>query len=332
MLRSLVGSEMCIRDSRKEEKAAMKAERISAKQDRVRLYQGGPSEQPLVEEPRPWVRHITSEDDDGVRPYADLKSAMGESRLGKFIAEGPETIKMLVRSDLEIESLLLKPSVLDKLLPEIERCRPDNPPQVLLCRKELMAEIVGYPIDRGSLGCGLVPIGRDLDWLADLLRRRDPARCRLLAVDNTCDAGNLGGMIRSASAFGADAVLVSDDSCDPWYRRSVRTSMGHICRVPVVRCPDLAGALAWLRTEMGVSSYAAVIDMDASLLHQISAVPASWCVVMGNEDTGISEPVRAACDTRVRIRMDPAVDSLNIGVAAGILLNGFCERETPISN
>ena len=58
---------------------------------------------------------------------------------------------------------------------------------------------------------------------------------RLLAIDRTGDAANLGGMVRSASAFGADAVLLSHDSCDPWYRRAVRVSMGHVCRVPVVR-------------------------------------------------------------------------------------------------
>lgn len=103
-------------------------------------------------------------------------------------------------------------------------------------------------------------------------------------------------------------------------------------------------------------SYAAVIDTDAPLLHNMPAVPGGWCVVMGNEDTGISDAVRAGCHDRVRIDMEPEVhtwthdalfcfvspycgatylprmyvcqvDSLNIGVATGILLAGFRERE-----
>ena len=77
--------------------------------------------------------------------------------------------------------------------------------------------------------------------------RDDCASWRVLAIDTTYDAANLGGMIRSASAFGVDALLLSDDSCDAWYRRSVRVSMGHIFRVPVVRCPDLAGTLRELQ-------------------------------------------------------------------------------------
>eukprot|EP01046_Picozoa_sp_COSAG06_P092933 COSAG06_NODE_39139_length_415_cov_195.212025_1_plen_56_part_10 len=55
--------------------------------------------------------------------------------------------------------------------------------------------------------------------------RDDCESWRVLAIDTTYDAANLGGMIRSASAFGIDALLLSDDSCDAWYRRSVRVSM-----------------------------------------------------------------------------------------------------------
>lgn len=82
--------------------------------------------------------------------------------------------------------------------------------------------------------------------------RDDRAWWRVLAIDTTYDAANLGGMIRSASAFGVDALLLSDDSCDAWYRRSVRVSMGHIFRVPVVRCTDLAATLRELQETAGL--------------------------------------------------------------------------------
>ena len=103
--------------------------------------------------------------------------------------------------------------------------------------------------------------------------------------------------------------------------------MGHICRIPVVKCENLAATLTELKEELGLTSYAAVIDTDAPLLQDMPGVPRAWCVVMGNEDTGISDEVRAVCHDRVRIDMEPEVDSLNIGVATGILLHGFRERE-----
>jgi tRNA G18 (ribose-2'-O)-methylase SpoU len=273
------------------------------------------------------VRVVTDIDDPELQCYRDLQNAGDAVRDGRFIAEGPETIKMLLRSDHEVVSVLLKPSIYHKLKDEISKRRGKSA-NVLLCEKDLMSELVGYSMQRGSLACGVVPLGRDVEWLKEhiLLPKRSSAT-RLLAVDHTGDASNLGGMVRSSSAFDVDAVLLSHDSCDPWYRRAVRTSMGHICRVPVVRCTSLAATLQELRREAGVVSFAAVLDHDAPSLHQLGSVPKAWCVVMGNENSGISEEVRAACDNRILIHMSREVDSLNIGVAAGILLSGFRERE-----
>ena len=134
-------------------------------------------------------------------------------------------------------------------------------------------------------------------------------------------------MIRSAAAFGADFVLLGQGCCSPWYRRAVRTSMGHVFSLPVVTC-DLPAALRWLAAA-GVASYGAVIDHPSSELRTVRLQTArGWCLVMGNEDTGLSPQCRAACSGGgLRIPMAPGVDSLNVGVAAGILLNGLVERE-----
>ncbi len=122
-----------------------------------------------------------------------------------------------------------------------------------------MAEV---SIDASEIGLAAHP---DSDWLFSVrnwwwcacdsrqnVLRDDRASWRVLAIDTTYDAANLGGMIRSASAFGVDALLLSDDSCDAWYRRSVRVSMGHIFRVPVVRCVDLAATLRELQDSAGL--------------------------------------------------------------------------------
>jgi tRNA G18 (ribose-2'-O)-methylase SpoU len=156
-------------------------------------------------------------------------------------------------------------------------------------------------------------------------------------VDTTYDAANLGGMIRTASACGIDAVLLSGDSCDAWYRRSVRVSMGHVFVVPHLRCDDLAATLQTLSVDAGLDSYAAVIDRDANPLCSFGtqgdarSISRRWCVVMGNEDTGIGESVRGVCEQRrVRISMADGVDSLNIGVACGVLLHWFaCHDQRP---
>jgi hypothetical protein len=73
-----------------------------------------------------------------------------------------------------------------------------------------------------------------------------------------------------------------------------------------------------------------VIDPDAPRMGSPSVPPPTkrWCVVFGNEDTGVGGAIRELCaDSRVRINMAPGVDSLNIGVATGILLHWFAEND-----
>ena len=135
-------------------------------------------------------------------------------------------------------------------------------------------------------------------------------------------------MIRSAVAFGVGLVLLGPECADAWYRRSVRTSMGHVFGVPVVRCADLALALVRLREEAGVVAYAAVIDADAPMLRAMRTAPRRWALVLGNEEKGISAQCREACGGGgVRIAMSPGVDSLSVVCAAAVLLNSFVERE-----
>ena len=153
---------------------------------------------------------------------------------------------------------------------------------------------------------------------------------RLLALDGISDAANMGSMIRCAAAFGIDALVLSRDCCDPWYRRSVRVSMGHIFHVPVVRVDDLSCTLCRLSSSNNITSYAAVIDQDADCIlerMERGQVPRSWCCVMGNEANGISKAVVQACNHRLRIEMVDGVDSLSVPIATGILLHGLKERE-----
>ena len=112
---------------------------------------------------------------------------------------------------------------------------------------------------------------------------RNTRGLRLLALDGISDTANLGTMIRCASAFGVDAVLLSPDCCDAWYRRAVRCSMGHIFCIPCIRVANLATLLKQLANgsagssgngsnasvppvSFKVTSYAAVIDRAADLV------------------------------------------------------------------
>lgn len=274
-----------------------------------------------------------------------------------FVAEGTETIRLLIQQSTEIppnglgpivlKSIFVKPSILFEapvnLLNDVQTCQTkrqdsggnDNNPgfHVLVGSETALSRVAGFPVSRGAMACGVIPRDRNESWLKNLIDCRmkegGSKKIRLLALDGICDTANLGSMIRCASAFGVDALVLSKDCCEAWYRRSIRVSMGHIFRVPVVRVENLSETIQdWSLRYPALHSFAAVIDTD-TLLETLGhgTVPSSWCCVMGNESQGISPPVARACTQRIRIDMEQGVDSLSVPIACGILLHGLKERE-----
>jgi len=190
---------------------------------------------------------VSSFDDDRLVMYRNLKENSDlPHNTGRFIAEGPETIRLLLKSDLPVESMLLSTQQFEHLNADI--ISSGKNPKIFVGDKRFLADLVGFHYIRGTLACGLRPQERDIYWLRGYLQAK-PA-FSVLACDNITDVSNVGGMIRTASALGIDAILLSGDSCDPWYRRSIRTSMGHIFRIPVITCKYLDRSLKLLHEEV----------------------------------------------------------------------------------
>ena len=277
------------------------------------------------------LEHIDDIDDARVAEFKSLKEKV-EVRDGKFISEGPETIRLLLRNKLNIKptKLLLKPASYERLKKEIFESTFADDIQVLIMRAKLMAQLVGFKGCRGTLACGLVPnADTDINALIQKTLRKDIPQWRILAIDGCNNTANFGSMIRSASCFGIHGIIISNDCCDHFYRQTIRVSMGHVFNIPIVRVDDLSSTLEMLHNVHGVQSFAAVIDKDATLLHTLGApIPRRYCIVLGNEDHGVSLNVlRTPGIIRLRIGMAPDVDSLSINNASAILLFGLKERE-----
>jgi tRNA G18 (ribose-2'-O)-methylase SpoU len=354
-----------------EAKQAFKAKQSDKEKERVNWIQKHSNFASLLTEKEvTGINSKTSTTDDSndvttfLAPYLDIqenstKNATDASGRRLFIAEGTETIRILVQQShsprcdgltpIGVNSIFLKPSLFFDppvhLLGDIEKAmagkqenlqgdvRTPSPGfKVLIAAESVLSRVAGFPVSRGVLACGVVPDDRNEEWLRGFLKTRwqESKRIRLLALDGICDTSNLGSMIRCSSAFGVDAVILSKDACDCWYRRAIRVSMGHVFRVPIVRVQDLASELSkWSSDKYGFKSYAAVLDTSSLLAHlKPGEVPRSWCCVMGNEGGGISPGVAAACSEKIRIDMVGGVDSLSVPIACGILLHGLRERES----
>jgi tRNA G18 (ribose-2'-O)-methylase SpoU len=150
---------------------------------------------------------------------------------------------------------------------------------------------------------------------------RDVKHNLLVVCPELANTENLGVLIRIAAAFGADAMLLGERSCDPFFRQSVRVSMGSVFSLPIVQSSDIVSDLRWLKSN-NVELIATVLDENAEPLDKTPR-PDRMAILFGNEAQGLSDEHVALCDRRITIPMKLGTDSLNVFVAAGIFLHHF---------
>ena len=133
-------------------------------------------------------------------------------------------------------------------------------------------------------------------------------------LDKVSDPGNLGTIIRSAVAFNIDTLILSDDSCDVYNDKTIRATEGALFRLNIIREP-LIEALNNLE-KLNINIYGTdVIKGD-----NINTVDKNnFCVIMGNEGSGISDKVKNKIDKYIHLRTNN-VESLNVAVATSIIL------------
>jgi len=151
----------------------------------------------------------------------------------------------------------------------------------------------------------------------DITSVTHPAPALVLAGTGIQDPGNAGALIRSAAAAGATGVVVDETCADPWGWKALRASMGSAFLVPVVRTSALPQAVeAWKAAGLSI---VAAIPRSGTPMYDIDFTrPAA--ILLGGEGAGLSEALIEASDQRVTIPMNNAVESLNVAVAAALLL------------
>jgi 23S rRNA (guanosine2251-2'-O)-methyltransferase len=140
----------------------------------------------------------------------------------------------------------------------------------------------------------------------------------IVALDSITDPRNLGAIIRSAAAFGADGVLIPERRSAGMTAAAWKTSAGAAAQIPIARATNLNRSLR-AYADAGLS----LIGLDGSADTPISEVPGAsgpLVLLVGSEGAGLSRLVREACDSLASIPISKSVESLNAGVAAGIAL------------
>ncbi|MBR2609252.1 MAG: RNA methyltransferase, partial [Bacteroidales bacterium] len=138
----------------------------------------------------------------------------------------------------------------------------------------------------------------------------------VVVLESVEKPGNLGAVLRSADASGADAVIVCDPLTDMYNPNLIRSSIGAIFTVPVATASS-EEAISWLKSQ-GIRIYTA--QLQDSEWYYDTDMTGGTAIVMGTEATGLTDVWRKAADAHIKIPMLGRLDSLNVSVSAAILM------------
>jgi TrmH family RNA methyltransferase len=239
----------------------------------------------------------------------DLRRRKARERQGLFTIEGVRVVEELLRSPLEIVGVLVAPQLREaprgaSLIAAIgERGVPTSEVKELEFRSAAETES-----PQGVLAMAKIP-ERSLEGLCGR------ASLRMVVLDAVQDPGNVGTIVRTAAALGADATVALPGTVDLWNPKVVRSAVGAHFHHLAFHAP-WESLLTFLREE-GVELWGS----DATGVGIAVPAPARIAIALGNEGAGLSEPVRSASSRIIALPISSMVESLNVAVAAGILLH-----------
>ncbi|MCM1514322.1 MAG: RNA methyltransferase [Anaeroplasma bactoclasticum] len=255
---------------------------------------------------------IHSINNEKVKYLQSLKDKKARNQAKKFLIEGFHLVEeaaktpylqMVVTTDVsyiqpisfssQVQILMVTPAIIEKLSTTIH-------PQHIL-------GVVEMP-------------SNDQEQLETLLQKTE---VKLILLDEINDPGNLGTIIRTASAFGYDGIVMSSNTVDLYNEKVIRATQGTLFKIPIVKM-NLQEAIALLK-KYQVKSYGTCLH-QAKSLKEIQ-IGKKIAICFGNEARGISKPILDAMDEQVKIEMKNDVESLNVAIASAIIMYEWMNKE-----
>jgi RNA methyltransferase, TrmH family len=232
---------------------------------------------------------------------------------GRFLAEGPQAVREAAASPGVLVEVFATADAAQRYADIVVACRAAGAP-VNLVSGDVLASIAQTVTPQGIAAvCNRLDVG--LDEALSSSTRLVP-----VLVDAR-DPGNTGTVIRTADAAGADAVVLTNGSVDPYNGKCVRATAGSIFHLPIVLAGPIGEVVDRLRAA-GLRVLAADgggdIDLDDALDAGHLTQPTAW--LFGNEAWGLPEHVRTLSDAVIRVPIHGRAESLNLATAAAICL------------
>ena len=248
------------------------------------------------------MNNITSIKDDRVVEARSLHSSAGRLAAQKFLLEGVEQSLWAIDSPCQIQHVFAHDK--DKDLPCFELMRKKHIP-IFFVTDGILKKITDTSYLVPIVGVALFP-PRIPDRMSDFA----------VVLDEVNDFGNIGTIIRTAAAFGIHGFVSTKDTQDLFYKKTIDASRGTVFVAHLRRFSTGAEAIHHLKKQ---GYQIAVTTLQDSVMQSFAKIePKPIAIVFGNETKGVSSEIADLADIKIQIPMSKAIESLNVGVAAGI--------------
>lgn len=264
---------------------------------------------------------ISSRNNPTVKWAASLSDKKGRDVEKAFIVEGKKLVFEALDNFLPVKHIFVAESKKDLYFPEIMRFFKEKFYEGT--KISVLSDSAFEKISTEKAPQGIISVIKYLDFFRelDIIYKEDfflKSSERAIILSSLRDPGNLGSVIRSAVAFGAEHIILSKDSADIYNPKTVRAAMGSLFKVKVSYVSDLVSLVASAK-ENGRRVFAAELSESAVSLSSLKLLP-SDIFIIGNEGHGISEEISSAATKSVYIPISASTESLNAAVAAGIFM------------
>ena len=235
---------------------------------------------------------IESVQNEKIKYFKKLRETKYIKEYKEFIVEGEHLVEEAIKNGYALEIIILNGKDYNTNLPKV------------------------YVSDNVLKSLSLLKTPQYVMALCKIKNNNEIKGSRLLLLDNVSDPGNLGTIIRSSVAFGVDTIILSEDSVNLYNDKVVRSSEGMIFNTNIITM-NLDSAIKKIKN-MGIKIYGT--DLKGSKYLNEVGIPSSYALVLGNEGMGIKKEILDLCDENIKIEMSNNCESLNVGVAASIIL------------
>lgn len=256
------------------------------------------------------VKAVTSVSNPVVKDVRALSQRKRRAETGLFLAEGLKLVADAVDGGWKVETLVVAAEMMHHpVAGRVAATARAHGALVLEANNAVMESVTRRENPQAVVGV----FRQRLVELSAL----DPAAATVIVVlEGVRDPGNLGTILRTADAAGASAVVLVGETTDPFGLEAVRASMGSIFNIPVVRA-SLDAFLAW---RAGFKGPVVGTHLSGAVDYRTVPYAEPAMLVMGTEQSGLSERLAAACSHLVKIPMAGKADSLNLAVSTAVAL------------